>query len=64
MKNKWYYGLGIRKIRKGWLYNIHGLQAVELSYLDSDAVTRIGTADNENLKTQIEVFLGKLVAGA
>ena len=54
VRNKWYYGLGIRIIKNGWLYNIHGLNAIELKLKNSKSIIRIGTADNEKLKKEIE----------
>lgn len=43
VKNKWYFGLGIRSIPNGMLFNIHGLTAVELKFSDSKKIIRIGT---------------------
>lgn len=48
VRNKWWYGLGIRKVPRGWMYNVWGLDAVELE-LDSGKVFRIGTDDPEGL---------------
>lgn len=42
VKNKWYYGWGIRLLEKGLLYNVSGLDAVEIP-LSSGAIHRIGT---------------------
>ena len=54
VRNKWYYGLGIRIIKNGWLYNIHGLNAIELKLKNSKSIIRIGTVDNKKLKKEIE----------
>ncbi len=54
VRNKWYYGLGIRKLKNGWLYNIHGLDAIELKMKNSKYIIRIGTADSKKLKKKIE----------
>ncbi len=54
VRNKWYYGLGIRIIKNGWLYNIHGLNAIELKLKNSKSIIRIGTADNKKLMKEIE----------
>ncbi|MCH2020829.1 MAG: hypothetical protein MK207_00005, partial [Saprospiraceae bacterium] len=32
VRNKWWYGWGIRLTPHGWLWNIHGLNAVEIKY--------------------------------
>jgi hypothetical protein len=37
------YGVGIRKIPKGWLYNVSGLRAIELSFKNQKSIVRIGT---------------------
>ena len=54
VRNKWYYGFGIRIIKNGWLYNIQGLNAIELKLKHSKSIIRIGTADNKKLKKEIE----------
>ncbi|MGV8129037.1 MAG: hypothetical protein ACP5NN_03995 [Methanolinea sp.] len=51
--NRWYYGWGIRWTPTGPLYNIAGLQAVEVT-LVSGKVFRIGTDEPEELKRAIE----------
>jgi len=42
VRNRWYYGWGIRLTPTGWMYNVSGLEAVELS-LASGGCFRIGT---------------------
>lgn len=42
VRNKWWWGWGIRKIPRGWLYNVAGLDAVELT-MRTGRVYRIGT---------------------
>ena len=53
VRNRWWYGLGIRKIPRGWMYNVWGLDAVELD-LDSGHVFRIGTAEADRLLAVVE----------
>ncbi|QYK00998.1 hypothetical protein [Shewanella psychrotolerans] len=53
IRTKWYYGLGIRLISTGWLYNVSGLTAVELKLKDGTTVS-LGTNDSENLIKAIE----------
>ena len=48
VRNRWIQGWGIRKISGGWMYNVWGLDAVELE-LSSGKVFRIGTNDSDNL---------------
>jgi hypothetical protein len=50
--NGWYYGYGVRSIRNGWLYNVSGLEAVEIE-LKSGRVYRIGTDEPEKLEKTI-----------
>jgi hypothetical protein len=42
VRNEWYYGWGIRTLPKGLLYNVSGLDAVEIEMADG-GVHRIGT---------------------
>jgi len=37
------YGVGIRKISNGWLYNVSGLKAIEIKFKTSRSILRIGT---------------------
>ena len=48
VRNRWWYGWGIRKIPKGWLFNVSGLDAVELS-MRNGKVYRIGTDEPQKL---------------
>jgi len=43
VKNSFIYGWGIHKIPKGWLYNVSGFNAIEITFKDTDKVVRIGT---------------------
>ena len=52
VRNTWIQGTGIRKISGGWMYNVWGLDAVEVD-LSSGDVFRIGTDDPENLLAAI-----------
>ena len=42
VRNKWYYGWGVRWIPSGWMFNVSGLDAVELT-LASGKRFRVGT---------------------
>ncbi|SDJ45184.1 hypothetical protein SAMN04488540_10891 [Ferrimonas sediminum] len=57
--NQWYQGLGIRWIPKGWLYNVSGTEAVELTCKDGKVV-RLGTNDPGNLLRTIKAQLEEL----
>ena len=48
VKNRWWYGWGIRIIPKGWLFNVSGLDAVELS-MRNGKTYRIGSDESQKL---------------
>jgi len=58
VRNKWIYGFGIRLIPDGQMYNVAGLDAIELK-LTNGRVFRIGTDEPDKLleaiKSQIRV---------
>ncbi len=56
VRSPWYSGWGIRKIRGGWLLNVSGYQAVEIS-LRSGKVYRIGTDDQDGLLAALEAAI-------
>lgn len=56
VRNSWVEGWGLRKIRNGWMYNVWGLDAVELE-LASGSVFRIGTDEPDKLSTAITLSL-------
>jgi hypothetical protein len=53
VRNPWYYGLGIRLLPRGWLYNVSGLDAVEIEMAGGRA-HRIGTDEPEALAAAIQ----------
>jgi hypothetical protein len=54
VENPWYYGWGIRIIPNGTLYNIGGFKALELKLKNTTRIIRIGTDNQNNLKSEIE----------
>src|SRR6185295_14455678 len=48
VRNKWWWGWGIRLIPNGWLYNVSGLDAVELE-MHNGKKFRIGTDEPRRL---------------
>ena len=56
VRNHWYNGWGIKLIRGGWLYNVAGLDAVELTHKNGKK-TRIGTDEPKKLLAAIEAGL-------
>ncbi len=56
VRNKWWYGWGIRITPHGWLYNIDGLDAVELT-LKSGKSLRLGTDEPQALAEAIRAAM-------
>ena len=56
VKNRWYNGFGIRKIRGGWLYNVSGFDAIEIQ-LKNERKYRIGTNQPKELLAAVESAL-------
>jgi hypothetical protein len=56
VRNQWWYGWGLRMYPGGWLYNISGLDAVELT-MEKKPHVRIGTADPVGLTGAIQARL-------
>src|SRR5262249_16253572 len=57
VRNRWYYGLGIRSIPGGgWLYSVSGLDAVELRMKDGMRY-RLGTDEPQKLTEFIQAKL-------
>lgn len=51
------YGIGIRKIPKGWLYNVSGLRAIELSFKNQKSIVRIGTNQPDKIAEEISSMI-------
>lgn len=58
VRNKWYYGWGIRLTPHGWLFNVSGFDAVELE-LKNERKFRIGTDDPQELLIAIQRVSGR-----
>ena len=56
VRNKWYCGWGIRLTPHGWLYNVAGLDAVEIR-LNNGKRYRIGTDEPKELHKAINSAL-------
>ncbi len=54
VRNTWIQGWGVRRVPRGWMYNVWGLDAVELE-LTADTIFRIGTDDAERLHASISL---------
>ncbi len=57
VRSNWVQGWGVRKIPGGWMYNVWGLDAIELE-MTSGELARIGTNDAENLLASVRVYTG------
>jgi hypothetical protein len=57
VKNDPLYGIGIRLIPEGWLYNVSGLKAIELTFKNRSSKIRIGT----DIPDEIAATINKLV---
>ena len=53
VQNKWFYGWGIRLTPHGWLYNVSGLDAVEIQ-LRSGKKFRVGTDQSSELTSVLQ----------
>ena len=53
VRNRWLYGWGIRKIPHGWLFNVSGLDAVEV-VMKNGRIYRIGTDEPDILSRAID----------
>ena len=56
VRNRWWWGWGIRYFGRGWLYNVSGLDAVEIR-LKSGKRIRIGTDEPDTLVAAIHHHL-------
>lgn len=59
VKNSAFYGIGIRLIPEGWLYNVSGRFAVELTFKNKKSRIRIGTDKPEEVAEEINKLLNK-----
>ena len=59
VRNRWWFGWGIKWYYRGWLYNVSGLDAVELKMKDG-RLRRIGTDEPEKLAAAINAALADL----
>ena len=52
VRNRWYYGWGVRYTPHGWLFTVSGLDAVEIA-LENGRKYRIGTDEPQTLLAAI-----------
>ena len=58
VRSPWWYGWGVRRVPNGWMYNVWGLDAVELE-LESGTVFRIGTGEPDELAAVLALHVRK-----
>ena len=63
VKNSAIYGVGIRLIPGGWLYNVSGQYAVELTFKNKKSKIRIGTDKPEEVAETVNKLLNKKGSG-
>jgi hypothetical protein len=52
------YGIGIRMLPSGWLFNVSGLKAIELRFKHKTSVVRIGTNNPDEISQLIQSLIG------
>ncbi len=57
VRNKWYYGWGIRRAPAGWMFNVWGLDAVEIERRNGKKFL-IGTNEPRELVTALSTRVG------
>jgi hypothetical protein len=57
--NSVFNGIGIRMISDGWLYNVTGTKAIELTFKDSKKIIRIGTNKPDEISEIVAGFIKK-----
>ena len=57
VRNRWWYGWGIRLTPHGWMFNVSGLDAVEIELAGGQRF-RIGTDEPERLEAAIRKVCG------
>jgi len=57
--NSAFVGFGIHLLRNGWIYNVSGLKAIELSFYNKSSIVRIGTDRPEEISNIVEGLIAK-----
>jgi hypothetical protein len=58
VRNSWLHGWGIHRTPHGWLYNVSGWEAVEITLVTGKRL-RLGTDEPERLAQVLRVFQGR-----
>lgn len=59
VRNSLFLGFGIKMLWNGWLYNVSGLQAIELHFYSKDSIVRIGTNQPDEISKVVNALLEK-----
>lgn len=51
-------GIGIRMLTNGWLYNVTGLKAIELRFVNKNSIVQIGTNKPDEISQLIQSLIG------
>jgi hypothetical protein len=58
VKNPWFYGWGIRRVPEAWMFNVSGLDAVQMEFY-SGKKFRIGTDEPRRLEAVIRHYFSE-----
>lgn len=64
VRNSIFSGFGIRMLPYGWLYNVSGLESIELQFNNRSSIVRIGTDKPEEISKLIQSLIGGGIAAA
>jgi hypothetical protein len=64
VRNSVLWGIGIHMTPHGWLYNVSGLSAIEISFKNSKSKIRIGTDRPEEIAEEVNSRIDSKVAGS
>lgn len=59
VRNPWYYGWGIHATPEGWVYNVSGVKAVEVTLRDGRRY-RIGTDEPDEMVARLRAAMQRL----
>lgn len=60
--NSIFNGIGIRMLSNGWLYNVSGLEAIELQFVNKKSIVRIGTNNSDEISHLIQSRIGDKIS--
>jgi len=63
VRNSMLYGMGVRLIPNGWLFNVSGLKAIEIHFKGTKKIVRIGTNEPEKICREINRRIAPSASG-